>query len=73
MAAFESGVKSYIHATAAVAVHFPVDWNGREHIACIHCPYLSGNDRICQLNKEPVFYPEKYVGPACPLTGMEAQ
>ncbi len=68
---FESGVKDYIHAETTVFVDFPIDWNGKEHIACKHCQYLSGNERICQLNKEPVFYPEKYVGPACPLTRKE--
>ena len=48
--AFEHGVKSYIRGVSAVKVLFPVDWNGREYICCKYCPYLSGNERICQLS-----------------------
>lgn len=69
--AFEHGIKSYIRGVSTVEVLFPVDWNGREYICCKYCPYLSGNERICQLNKEPVFQSEKYVGPSCPLTPGE--
>lgn len=64
---FESGVKAYITATSEVVVHFPVDWNGRTHICCKYCPFLSGNERVCYLNKKPVYFPERYVGPECPL------
>ena len=67
MADFSSGVAKFIHAQATVTVHFPVDEKGRSEIACRHCPYLSSNDRMCQLNKEPVNYPNKYVGAFCPL------
>ena len=64
---FESGVASYIKAEAVIKVNFPVDEKGRAEIACKHCPYLSSNERMCQLNKEPVAYPNKFVGDMCPL------
>lgn len=71
MANFESGVASYIKCYAVVEVYFPVDDKGRQEIACKHCPYLSSNERMCQLNKEPVAYPHKYVGDRCPLYEIE--
>ena len=71
MANFESGVASYIKAEAVIKVNFPVDEKGRAEIACKHCPYLSSNERMCQLNKEPVAYPNKYVGDMCPLREVE--
>ena len=71
MANFESGVASYIRTQAIVPVNFPVDEKGRAEIACKHCPYLSNNERMCQLNKEPVAYPNKYVGDMCPLREVE--
>ena len=64
---FESGVASYVKTEATIKVNFPVDEKGRAEIACKHCPYLSSNERMCQLNKEPVAYPNKYVGDMCPL------
>lgn len=67
MANFESGVASYIKGQATVEVFFPVDQKGNAEICCKHCPYLSSNDRMCQLNKTPVAYPNKYVGDNCPL------
>lgn len=67
MARFESGVKGYITGVVMIRVHFPVDFKDRSEIACKHCPYLSSNNRMCQLNKQPVHYPEKYVGDNCPL------
>jgi hypothetical protein len=67
MANFESGVASYIKAEAIIKVNFPVDEKGKAEVACKHCPYLSSNERMCQLNKEPVAYPNKYVGDMCPL------
>lgn len=73
MARFESGVASYIKAYAVVEVNFPVDDKGRSEIACKHCPYLSSNERMCQLNKEPVAYPHKYVGDKCPLQEIESR
>lgn len=71
MANFESGVASYIKAEAIVKVNFPVDEKGKAEVACKHCPYLSSNERMCQLNKEPVAYPNKYVGDMCPLREVE--
>lgn len=71
MANFESGVASYVKAEAIIKVNFPVDEKGRADIACKHCPYLSSNERMCQLNKEPVAYPNKYVGDMCPLREVE--
>lgn len=68
---FESGVASYIRAEAVIKVNFPVDEKGRAEIACKHCPYLSSNERMCQLNKEPVAYPNKFVGDMCPLREVE--
>lgn len=67
MANFDSGVKGYIKAEYTVNVYFPIDFKDRAEIACKHCPYLSSNERMCQLNKEPVAFPHKYVGQNCPL------
>ena len=71
MADFSSGVKRFIKAQATVVVNFPVDWRDNESICCKQCQYLSSNERMCQLNKEPVAYPNKYVGHACPLSLVE--
>ena len=68
---FESGVASYIKGYAVVEVNFPVDGKGNAEICCKHCPYLSSNERMCQLNKEPVAYPNKFVGDQCPLVRKE--
>lgn len=68
---FESGVASYVKAEAIIRVNFPVDEKGRAEIACKHCPYLSSNERMCQLNKEPVAYPNRFVGDMCPLREVE--
>jgi type IV secretory pathway protease TraF len=67
MANFESGVSSYIVGECTITVYFPVDEKGRAEICCKHCPYLSSNERMCQLNKEPVAFPSRYVGNRCPL------
>ena len=71
MANFERGVASYVKAEAIIKVNFPVDEKGRAEIACKHCPYLSSNERMCQLNKEPVAYPNKFVGDMCPLVEVK--
>ena len=68
---FESGVADYIRAYAVIEVNFPIDFKGNAEICCKHCPYLSSNERMCQLNKEPVAYPNKYVGDRCPLMRKE--
>lgn len=70
---FESGVKGYVAGTAMITVNFPIDMRGNAHIACVHCPYLSSNQRVCQLNKATVDFPEKYVGVACPLEQEEEE
>lgn len=67
MANFESGVASYVKANCTVTVYFPVDNKGRAQVACKHCPYLSSNERMCQLNKHPVAFPNQFVGQMCPL------
>ena len=71
MANFDSGVSNYIVGECTITVYFPVDDKGREEITCKHCPYLSSNERICQLNKYPVAYPNKFVGDFCPLKRKE--
>ena len=71
MANFQSGVSGYVKTYAVVNVIFPVDEKGRAEIMCKHCPYLSSNERMCQLNKEPVAYPNKYIGDRCPLIEIE--
>lgn len=71
MASFESGVKGYVKAQATITVYFPIDFKDRIEIACKHCPYLSSNERMCQLNKQPVAFPNQYVGQMCPLEEVE--
>lgn len=73
MANFESGVSDYIKTYAVVEVFFPVDFKGNAEICCVQCPYLSSNERMCQLNKEPVAYPNRYVGDKCPLQRNEKE
>ena len=70
---FECGVKGYVTGSTMITVHFPIDMRGNAHVACIHCPFLSSNMRMCQLNKEPVAFPEKYVGDNCPLEEIEKE
>ena len=67
MANFESGVAGYVKGACLVEVNFPIDIKGNAEIACKHCPFLSSNERLCQLNKKPVAFPNKYVGDFCPL------
>ena len=67
MANFDSGVKGYVKTNCVVTVYFPIDFKDRAEIACKHCPYLSSNERTCQLNKQPVAFPKNYVGQMCPL------
>lgn len=67
MANFSSGVAGYVKGTCEITVNFPIDTKGNAEIACKHCPYLSSNERMCQLNKEPVAFPNKFVGDKCPL------
>lgn len=71
MGSFESGVAGYVKAYAIVEVFFPVNDKGFADISCVRCPYLSSNDRMCQLNKKPVAFPSKFVGQDCPLIKTE--
>ena len=67
MANFDSGVSGYVTAITTVEVNFPIDNKGRADIKCVQCPYLSSNERICQLNKKVVAYPHQFVGQECPF------
>lgn len=71
--AFENGISGYVEAHATVTVYFPIDSRGNAYIDCKHCPFLSSNERICQLNKEAVAFPTKYVGGRCPLEPIEIE
>ena len=64
---FECGVKSFIEGKAEIVVKFPIDFKDRADICCEQCPYLSSNKRMCQLNKQIVHYPARFVGVNCPL------
>lgn len=64
---FENGIKEYVVGECKIEVNFPVGFDGKRHIACRFCPYLSSNERMCQINKEPVAFPDKFVGGRCPL------
>jgi hypothetical protein len=65
---FENGVASYITGYATVEVHFPVDKRGNSDVSCNQCPYFGRSSKTCQLNKEVVHFPEKYIGYKCPLS-----
>lgn len=67
MANFDSGVKSYIKGRCMVEVGFPVDWKGKSDVSCNQCPYYGRSSKTCQLNKQIVHFPEKYIGFNCPL------
>ena len=67
MANFDSGCKGFVTMECKIKVNFPIDWKDRAEIACKHCPYLSSNERMCQLNKQPVFFPNTNIGEWCPL------
>lgn len=71
MANFDSGVASYIHASAVVDVFFPVDRRGNADISCEQCYYYRRQSRSCALNGEICEYPTRYVGSHCPLRLVE--
>ena len=73
MANFDCGVKAYIFGEYTIRISVPVDFKDNAEIACKHCPYLSSNERLCQLNKKPVAFPNKYVGDFCPLKPLESE
>ena len=68
---FDSGVAAYVTGVANIKVYFPVARNGNAAINCKQCPYLSTNERMCQLNKAPVAFPNQYVGDNCPLERID--
>lgn len=70
MAIFDDGVTEYETVYAEVKVRFPIK-RGVVLTKCTFCPYLSANNRMCQLNKATVFFPESEVGPCCPLKAKE--
>lgn len=67
MSNFDSGVAAYIKGRCLVEVNFPVDSRGHADISCNQCPYYGRTSKTCQLNKQVVNFPEKYVGACCPL------
>lgn len=71
MAAFDSGVASYIHGSATVDVYFPVDAKGNADISCNQCYFYRRSYQTCGLNGEVCAYPMKYVGAMCPLKSDE--
>jgi hypothetical protein len=73
MANFDNGVARYIKAVAVVEVNFPVDFKGREEIACKHCQFYVRSTQRCGLNQQVVNYPEYYVGVDCPLEPIEEE
>ena len=73
MSSFVSGVKGYVYGTVTIRVGFPVDFRDVPHISCIHCQFYSPSSRRCQINKEIINFPEKYVGDRCPLEPENAE
>lgn len=73
MSGFDSGVKGYVFGSITLRVGFPIDWRGEPHISCMHCQFYSPSSRRCQINKEVVDFPEKYVGDMCPLEIEKAE
>lgn len=64
---FDNGVSAYIIAKAVITVGFPVDDRGRSDVSCNQCPYYGRSSKTCQLNKQLVHYPDKFIGVNCPL------
>ena len=67
MKSFDSGVKEFITGKAEITVNFPIDWSEKAYVRCTQCPYLSSGGRICQLNKQTVQFPDRFIGYDCPL------
>lgn len=67
MSKFETGITSYIHASAKVEVFFPVDSRGNAQVCCRQCYYFNNTTNRCRLNGEVCQYPDKFVGGSCPL------
>lgn len=64
---FDSGVSGYVTGRYMVEVNFPIDSKGHEDVCCNQCPYYGRSSKTCQLNKQMVHYPDKYIGVHCPL------
>lgn len=64
---FESGIEKYAVVRAEIETGFPVDKNGVIYAACKYCRYFSHSISLCQLSKETVLFPDKYVGFDCPF------
>lgn len=73
MACFESGVKSYIKTKATVYEEFPVSHQDVPYTACKVCKFLTHSTNMCQLTKEIVAYPDRFVGDKCPLELVEEE
>ena len=67
MANFDSGVKGYIIGKAAVQNAFPVDLRGVADVSCKQCRFYRMSSRKCGLNEALIPYPDKYIGPECPI------
>lgn len=70
---FETGVGGYVWGKTEISVPFPVTRKGEPDVCCDHCRYLSRTGKYCQLNKEIVYWPEKYIGDQCPLVFDESE
>lgn len=73
MANFEHGVARYIRARVVVEAYFPVDYKGKEEVACKHCPFFVRATQKCGLNQQVVNYPEHFVGVDCPLVPVDEE
>ena len=67
MADFTSGVKDYVIGTAKGQNFFPIDFKGNMDVCCRQCRFYHISTRKCNLNGEVIPYPEKNIGPLCPL------
>ena len=65
---YGSGVKGFIKGTYTVEVFFPIQNNGKVEVCCDQCQYYGRNSKTCQLNKQIVNYPDKFLGVCCPLS-----
>lgn len=64
---FDNGVSAYIKGFCMVEVNFPIDSKGHADVSCNQCPYYGRTSKTCQLNKQVVHFPDKYIGVSCPL------
>ena len=62
-----SGISGYLKVQGIIETFFPIDKKGNAIINCFHCPYLASNERTCQLLKQPVAFPNKYISQNCPF------